>query len=157
MFEWIVENSWLLWLVLFLVLAGIEMVTLDLFFIMLSAGALAAMVTSLVTGSLVLQSVVFCAVALAMIVFVRPTAVRHLRKSPPEQRTNIDRLIGEMALTLEPVSESAGLVKIGGDTWTARSAGEAPIPAGATVAVKRIEGATAIVAVVKPASAPGAF
>lgn len=156
MLEWIVQNVWVLWLVLFLVLAVVEMITLDLFFIMLSVGALAALAASLVTGSFFIQCIVFCIVALAMILFVRPVALRHLKKGPPEQRSNIDRLIGEMALTLEPVSAASGIVKIGGDTWSARAVSGGEIPAGRKVSVTRIEGATAIVAAVNDdAAAPG--
>lgn len=153
MLDWIITNIWLLWLVLFLVLAVVEMLTLDLFFIMLSMGALAGLVASFATGSFFIQAIVFCIVALAMILFVRPVALRHLRKGPPEQRSNIDRLIGEMALTLEPVSTASGIVKIGGDTWSARTASGSEIPAGRKVSVTRIEGATAIVDPVNDAPA----
>lgn len=157
MLEWIVENVWVLWLTLFLVLAVVEMITLDLFFIMLSVGALAALVTSFFTGSFVIQCIAFCVVALAMMFFVRPVALKHLRKGPPEQRSNIDRLIGEMALTLEPVTAASGIVKIGGDTWSARAAAGAEIPAGKKVSVTRIEGATAIVSAVNDAPASGTY
>ncbi|WP_026818449.1 NfeD family protein [Arthrobacter castelli] len=155
MLDWIVQNVWLLWLVLFLVLAAVEMITLDLMFLMLSVGALAALAASFVTGSFFIQCIVFCIVALAMILFVRPVALRHLKKGPPEQRSNIDRLIGEMALTLEPVSAASGIVKIGGDTWSARVASEGEIPAGRKVSVTRIEGATAIVTAVSDTTASG--
>ena len=43
MIEWLVANSWVLWLVVFLILAIVEMMTLDLFFIMMSSGALVAL------------------------------------------------------------------------------------------------------------------
>jgi membrane protein implicated in regulation of membrane protease activity len=152
MLDWIIENVWVLWLTLFLVLAVVEMITLDLFFLMLSVGALAALATSLITGSFTIQCVVFCVVALAMLVLVRPLALKHLRKGPPEQRSNIDRLIGELALTLEPVTAASGIVKIGGDTWSARAVSGPEIPAGKKVSVTRIDGATAIVAAVKDAN-----
>lgn len=155
MLDWLIENVWVLWLTLFLVLAVVEMITLDLFFLMLSVGALAALAASLITGSFTIQCVTFCIVALAMILFVRPLALRHLRKGPPEQRSNIDRLIGEMALTLEPVTAASGIVKIGGDTWSARALSGTEIPAGSKVSVARIEGATAIVATVNDAPASG--
>ena len=41
MLEWLPENWWALWLTVFLVFAVVEMITLDLFFIMLGGGALA--------------------------------------------------------------------------------------------------------------------
>lgn len=145
MFEWLGSNWWALWLTVFLAFAVVEMLTLSFFFIMLGAGALAALVADFAGADLWLQIVVFCIVSLLMIAFARPIALKHLRKGPAEQRTNVDRLIGQSALVMEPVSATAGLVKIGGDVWSARSAAEI-IDAGQTVQVTRIDGATAVVA-----------
>ncbi|OMH28165.1 hypothetical protein BKD30_02195 [Tersicoccus phoenicis] len=145
MLTWIAQNTWVVWLALALILALIEMLTLDLFFIMLSGGALAAMAVSLVTGNLVVQILTFCIVALLLVVIVRPVALSHLKQGGTGQRTNVDSLIGEPGVVLEPVGEHAGLVKIGGDTWTARSADGTAIPVGSAVLVHRISGATAIV------------
>lgn len=145
MFEWLGSNWWALWLTVFLAFAVVEMLTLNFFFIMLGGGALAALAADFAGADLWLQIVVFCVVSLLMIAFVRPIALRHLRKGPAEQRTNVDRLIGQSALVMEPVSATAGLVKIGGDVWTARSAAGI-IDAGQTVQVTRIDGATAVVA-----------
>jgi membrane protein implicated in regulation of membrane protease activity len=146
MLDWLVANSWVLWLGVFLLLAIIEIMTLDLFFIMLSAGALAALFAGLLGGPFWAQVVVFCVVSLLMVVFVRPVALRHLNRSPADVRTNVERLIGETARTLEAVTDHSGTVKIGGDTWTARSSDGTPIPAGQPVRVTRIDGATAVVA-----------
>ncbi|OMH33003.1 NfeD family protein [Tersicoccus sp. Bi-70] len=146
MLAWIAQNTWVVWLALVLVLALIEMITLDLFFIMLAGGALVAMGVSLVTDNLVVQILTFCIAALLLIVVVRPVALSHLRQSSIGQRTNVDSLIGEPAVVIEPVGEHTGLVKIGGDTWTARSSDGTAIPVGSPVRVHRISGATAIVA-----------
>ncbi|NKX49657.1 NfeD family protein, partial [Arthrobacter deserti] len=64
MLDWLVTNSWVLWLALFLLLAMVEIMTLDLFFIMLSAGALAALFAALVGAPFWAQVVIFCVVAL---------------------------------------------------------------------------------------------
>jgi len=146
MLDWLATNSWVLWLALFLLLAIIEIVTLDLFFIMLSAGALAALFAGLLGTPFWAQVVVFCVVALLMVLFVRPVALRHLNRGPADLRTNVERLIGETAMTLEAVTDSSGTVKIGGDTWSARSSDGSQIPAGQRVQVARIDGATAVVA-----------
>jgi membrane protein implicated in regulation of membrane protease activity len=145
MFEWLGENWWALWLTVFLAFAAVEMLTLDLFFIMLGGGALAALVADFTGADLWLQIVVFCVVSLLMIAFVRPVTLKHLHKGPAEQRTNIDRLIGETALVMEPVSSTGGLVKIGGDIWSARS-DSGVLAEGQRVIVAAIEGATAVVA-----------
>jgi membrane protein implicated in regulation of membrane protease activity len=144
MFEWLGENWWALWLTVFLAFAVVEMLTLDLFFIMLGGGALAGLLADFAGADFWLQIVVFCVVSLMMIAFVRPVALRHLRKGPADQRTNVDRLIGESALVMETVSTSSGLVKIGGDVWSARSE-TGVLNAGQRVVVSAIEGATAVV------------
>ncbi|MHA7282863.1 NfeD family protein [Arthrobacter sp. TMS2-4] len=143
--DWMIANSWVLWLVLFLGLAVVETLTLDLLFIMLAVGAMAALVADSMGAGLVLQIVVFAVVSLLMILLVRPVAVRHLKRGPADQLNNIDRLVGAAAVALEPVTAHSGTVKIGGDTWTARSADGASLPAGARLAVARIDGATAVV------------
>lgn len=143
-FEWLGENWWALWLTAFLAFAVVEMITLDLFFIMLGGGALAALAADFAGADGWLQIVVFCVVSLLMIAFVRPVALSHLKKGPAEQRTNVDRLIGEQAVVMEAVTADGGLVKIGGDIWSARSE-TGVLSAGQKVVVSAIEGATAVV------------
>ncbi|MDQ0756426.1 membrane protein implicated in regulation of membrane protease activity [Arthrobacter sp. B3I4] len=144
MFEWLADNWWALWLTVFLVFAVVEMLTLDLFFIMLGGGALAGLISAFAGADFWLQIVIFSVVSLLMIGFVRPVALKHLRSSPADQRSNVERLIGEPALVMESVTESSGLVKIGGDIWTARSKGGVLAP-GQHAVVSAIDGATAVV------------
>ncbi len=145
MLDWLMENTWILWLVLLLGLAAVETLTLDLFFIMLATGALGGLVASLAGAAFFVQVVIFCVVSLLMILLVRPVALKHLKAGPHEQRSNIDRLVGESALTLEPVTGRSGTVKIGGDTWSARTSDGSSVPAGERVSVSSIDGATAVV------------
>lgn len=145
LFEWLGENWWALWLTAFLAFAAVEMITLDLFFIMLGGGTLAALVADFAGADLWLQIVIFCVVSLLMVAFVRPVAVSHLKKGPSGQLTNVDRLIGEQAVVMEPVTAEGGLVKIGGDVWSARSA-SGVLSTGQRVVVSAIDGATAVVA-----------
>jgi membrane protein implicated in regulation of membrane protease activity len=143
--DWFEHNAWMVWLVLALVLGGIEMLSLSLVFVMLSGGALAALVTALLGGPAWLQGLVFAAVSVAMIAFVRPVAVKHMRPSIEDVRTNVARLVGAPATVVEPVDSARGLVKIGGDVWTARAERGEFLP-GDVVKVVAIDGATAVVA-----------
>ncbi|WP_104091573.1 NfeD family protein [Arthrobacter sp. GMC3] len=145
MLEWINDFGWIIWLTVFLLLAVAEMLTLNLYFILMSVGALAALATFLFHGELWLQIAIFCVVALATTVLIRPLALAHLRRGPADQLSNVDRLIGHHAVVLEAVSSSSGLVKIGGDVWTARIRTGTEIPVGEDVEVAAIDGATAIV------------
>jgi membrane protein implicated in regulation of membrane protease activity len=78
-------------------------------------------------------------------VFVRPVAMKQLRQ-PPVMRSGTAALVGREALVVTEVTKNAGLVRIGGEEWTARPYDSTVvIPAGATVDVLAIEGATALV------------
>jgi membrane protein implicated in regulation of membrane protease activity len=78
------------------------------------------------------------------LLFLRPSALRHLKKKPADHATNVEALIGAPALTLSAITENNGLVKLSGETWSARSnVGE--IEVGSQVEVVAIEGATAVV------------
>lgn len=145
MFEWIVANGWVFWLALFLILAIIEVMSLDLYFIMLATGALGSVFTALAGGPFWLQTLVFCVISLLMILFLRPIALKHLRRGPADRLTNVDRLIGLDALVLEPTTRLAGRAKIGGETWTARNEGEGTLEPGSYGRVNRIDGATAYI------------
>lgn len=145
MYEWLVANAWVVWLALFLLLAIIEMISLDLYFIMLGVGALGGVTVALVGGEFWVQVVVFSVTAMLMIMLVRPIALRHLRKDPEALRTNMDRLIGEDALVLEPTSRMNGRAKIGGETWSVRTEDETSMQPGTYGSVVRIDGATAYI------------
>ncbi|QCU79386.1 NfeD family protein [Citricoccus sp. SGAir0253] len=145
MLEWVGDNLWALWLALAVVFAVVEVFVLDLVFLMLAAGAAAALAAALAGGETWLQITLFSAVSLLMLAAVRPTALRHLRKGPPDQLTNVDTLPGRTAIVLEDTGATAGLAKVDGETWTARSATGAVIPAGAEAEVDRVEGATLVI------------
>lgn len=135
----------LLWLVAALVLGIVEVLTVDLVFIML---ALAALVTALAAAlglALVGQILVFVLVSVALLLLVRPWAREHLRRSTPDIRTNAQALVGREAVALTRLSGQDGRVRLAGETWSARSLDGVAIGAGTRVRVVSIDGATAVV------------
>ena len=141
----------ILWLVLLVVFAGAEAVTVGLTSIWFAAGALCALVAALLGGALWIQLTLFLAVSLLCLLAVRPLAKRHLNdKVVP---TNADRVIGAEAPVTEDIDNiyGKGAVVIRGMTWSARSENGLPIPTGAMVRVLRIEGVKVFV---EPAGAP---
>ena len=71
--EWLSEHAWLAWVVVGLVLAGVEITTLDLIFLMLAVGAVAGAGTAALGAPLLLQVLVAGGSALAMILVARPS------------------------------------------------------------------------------------
>lgn len=137
--------AWVWWLVVALVLAAAEIASVNFFFAMMAIGAVVAAVVAAIGAPVVVQVLVMAVVSILLIFTLRPLALRYLR-STPESHTNWRRLIGADALVLQRVDTHGGLVKIGGEEWTARSAraGSSFEPS-TSVRVERIDGATAIV------------
>src|SRR5206468_2462622 len=91
------------------------------------------------------QIVTFAGVSVVMLGFVRPVARRHLR-TPASLQSGTAALVGRRASAVTEVTHAGGQVRIGGEVWTARSYDERQvIPAGASVDVVQIDGATAVV------------
>ena len=151
MWDALVDNPWILWLIVMLVLAAVEMLTLDFIFLMMSLAALVTAGVSLAVDSFTAQVVLFALVSVLLIFLIRPIALRRLNRSTPTTRSNAARLIGLRCMVLEPVSPHSGLVRLEGDTWTARTTTAGPLPKGSTAYVHRIDGATAVVADTAPA------
>ena len=126
------------------VLLVVEMLTVDLLFASLAFSALLAAGANAAGFDVVVQGVVFGVGAVGSLLFLRPVALKHLKKKPADHATNIEALIGAPAIALTAVTENEGLVKLGGETWSARSFND-DIENGARVEVVAIEGATAVV------------
>ena len=138
-------DSWVIWLIVAAVLGVAELMTTTLALGLLAVAAAAAAITGAAGGAVPIQIGVFVVAAVAGLGLVRPFAVRHIRQPPP-LRTGTAALIGRSALVLEDVSAHGGRVRIGGEEWSSRPYDETlVIPAGATVDVIDISGATAVV------------
>ena len=130
----------IIWLVLLLLFAGAEAISVGLTSIWFAAGALCALIAALLGGALWVQITLFLAVSLLCLLAVRPLAKRLLNSRV--EATNADRVIGEQAQVTEDIDNirGKGAVVIRGVVWTARSEDGSPVPAGALVKVLRIEG-----------------
>jgi membrane protein implicated in regulation of membrane protease activity len=138
--------GWVIWAIVAVALAVGEIFTPGLF--ILGPVALAAVASLLVAAlglGAVAQLIVFIAGALASLAFLRPLARAHLRM-PAALRTGSAALVGANATVLQRVDDSGGLVRIGGEEWTARPYMDGQVfEPGAKVEVAEIKGATALV------------
>jgi membrane protein implicated in regulation of membrane protease activity len=136
---------WLIWLIAALALAGAEALTGDLFLLMLSGGALAAVASSLLVDNIVVDGVVFLVVSIMLLVVVRPALRRRFTSGEglPEPAKALE---GKSALVLGTVARHEGQVKLEGEVWTARPLNDDDVyEVGDHVTVMRIDGATAVV------------
>ena len=136
----------LIWLIAALALAGAEVLTGDLFLLMLGGGALAAAGSSwLFDWPIWADGVVFGVVSILLLALVRPTLRRRLTSGDglPEPAKALE---GKSALVLDRIARHEGQVKLDGEVWTARPFNDNDVyEPGEHVTVMRIDGATAVV------------
>jgi membrane protein implicated in regulation of membrane protease activity len=138
--------GWLIWAIVAVALAAGEIFTPGLFFLgPVALAAVAAGIVALLGVGSVAQLIVFIAGAVGSVLVIRPIARAHL-KIPSQLRTGTAALAGAKAVVLKRVDADGGLVRIGGEEWTARAYMEGQVlEPGARVEVVKIEGATALV------------
>jgi membrane protein implicated in regulation of membrane protease activity len=137
----------IVWVVLAAVLGVAEIFTLTAALGLLAAAALAAAGAAALGLGPFAQFAVFAAVSIGLLIGVRPLVKRQLRpRYGPQHRFGVAALVGRQARVVQEVTGHAGRVRIGGEEWSARAYDETlVIPAGTTVDVIEIEGATALV------------
>lgn len=139
--------DWLVWLIVGVVLIGVEAVTLAFVAVYFGVAALAAALIAGIGGPLWLQVAAFCVVSLAGLGATRRIATQILRG--PVTKTNIHRLVGRRGIVTKHIAADVGQgqVQIGTEFWTARGYFEdgSEIPEGAKVEVVKVDGVTAVV------------
>lgn len=136
----------IIWLVLFVVLLGIEAVTLGLVTIWFAGGALVAFLLSLFLDNWIVQTVVFLVVSGVLLYFTRPVALRKFNSR--RLKTNVEELVGKEAKVIEMIDNfnATGAAMLGGVEWSARAAqDEVKIPAGERVLIKEVRGVKLVV------------
>lgn len=140
--------SWIVWLVLLVVFLVVEALTLGLVTIWFAGGALAAILVSLLTSNVFIQAAVMIVVSVALLLLfvflIKPKLGALSTKAEP---TNADRVIGMEGIVTESIQpdEGVGLVKVGGQVWSAITEDRSALEAGQRIVVKEIKGVKLIV------------
>lgn len=137
--------AWVIWLIIAVVFGVAEIFTLTAALGLLGAAALITSGFAALGLSVPLQLLVFAVASAVGVLLLRPIAAQHLRGLRTD-RFGVEALAGRTAYVVDEVTGRTGLVRIGGEEWTARALDEhLVIPAGAAVDVIHIDGVTAVV------------
>lgn len=139
-------NMTFVWLIAMVGLLVVEAIVPGLVSIWFAAGALVALLLSLIGVDLWLQFICFLVVSLSLLALTRPLAKKYVnaRTTP----TNADRLIGADCVVTEEIDnlKGTGAVSVDGKVWSARmEAQDGKAPKGTVVKALRIEGVRLIV------------
>lgn len=108
------------WLIFFIILVIIELITVNLVTIWFAFGALVTSLVSLYTTDTVILLAVFTLVSLLLLLITKPV-VKKL-KVKKVVATNLDQVIGKTGIVSVPIEkDKIGEVKVLGKTWSAYS------------------------------------
>ena len=139
---------WQVWLII----AGLffigEIITVGFLVFWFGVGALLAMIVSLFTSNIIIQTTIFI-ISSAILLFVTKPFVKKFVNVKPTN-TNAFSIIGKKALVIKEInSHSVGQIKINGEVWSAEAENDETITEGSEVEIVKINGVKAIVKPVK--------
>lgn len=150
MLEFLTTYGWIIWVALILVFAIIEMLTLDFLFLMLGLGSVGGLIAQVAGAPWWVQIIVAAALAVVLLIFLRPSLLRHLKRGADPAKSNVEALTGQSGRALTEITHETGQARLGnGDVWTARipdTDDAVVVKPGQQLTVLAIQGATAIVA-----------
>lgn len=134
----------IVWTVLIIAFIVVEGLTLGLTSIWFAAGALVALVLSLLKLPFYVQMIAFIATAGVLLAYTRPIAKDYLKIG--ENKTNVDGLIGLNGIVIKDIETyKPGQVKVKGQIWTAIDIDNKGIEQNSSVEIMEIEGVKLIV------------
>ena len=122
--------SYIAWLVVFVVFAALELVSLGLTCIWFAIGALAGCVAALLGANWIV---------------IRPFAIKYVDNKA--EKTNVESMAGKQGIVIVEIDNinAKGMIKVDGMEWTARSVDGDIIPKDSLVTVVSVEGVKAMV------------
>ena len=134
--------NWIFWLVLVIVLSFVEIATVSLVSIWFVASGIVAMILSFFIEDTAIITTIFILLGIFLLVISRPI-VNKLR-SKDNEKTNLDRIIGETAMVTEDIKKNVvGEVKV--DDKRCSAVSKEKCLKGDTVKVLKIDGVKLIV------------
>lgn len=109
------------WLIMFVVLLVIEILTMGLTTVWFAGGALVAFVLAYIGFGLPVQIIVFLLISIGLLVLTRPIAMKFFNQE--RQKTNAESLIGQKAVVIEKIDtlHGTGRAEVNGMEWSAKT------------------------------------
>lgn len=145
MFPDFVMSEPLIWILIAVIFAVIEGLTMGLTTIWFTVGGVGACIIALLGGPILLQVAVFLIISIILLYFTRPLAEKRLKIG--HEKNNIDQMIGKTCVVTEKIEPyHTGQVKLNGMVWTAVSRDQKEtLEKGQLVTITGIEGVKLIV------------
>lgn len=132
-------SLWMVFVIVGIVFLMLEMLVPTMFFLNLAVAGFLTAVVALFVNNLSYLILIFAALSILSILFLRPIFMRH--KTSKENETGIeDKYIGKIVKVTEPINKSSGAITIYDERWEARCDTQEPISVGSEVKIIKFEG-----------------
>lgn len=140
---------WMFWLIATGIFFVGEMATTGFLIFWLGVGSLLALVVSLFTSNLFIQTAVFVISSIILIFATKPLTDKFSKKDTVP--TNVYTLAGKKGIVIETINpkEGKGQIKVGGEIWSALCDESLVIPKDSEVEIVKIQGVKAYVNLAK--------
>ena len=137
------------WLISGIILMIAEIFTPAFLLASFGIGALGGSLSAYLGYEITLQLIVFSIVTMTVFIGIRPVYIKFIYSSDEQIETGVKAFIGNTYKVTEAIinMENTGRVKVGSESWRARSETDAIIEAGELVVVSSVEGSTLIVSI----------
>lgn len=137
---------WQFWLIASGVFFIVEMLTVGFLVFWFGIGALLAMVVSLFTDNIIIQSTVFV-ISSGLLIFATKPFVKKFINHNDNVKTNVYSLLDKTGIVTEEINniEGTGIVKISGEEWSAICNGNITISKGTEIKVIEVRGVKVLV------------
>ncbi len=134
-------EHWLVWLIVAVVMAIVELLTPTFFVIWFSASAIVTSILSLFIKDLLTQSFIFTIISFILIIFTKQLTQRFLKNSV---KTAVDTLVGKTGVVIDTIKSAydPGRIKVDGQLWKAEPLDGNNIEKGEIVKVLVVDGVT---------------
>lgn len=130
-------EQWLVWLITVILLALIEIATINLTTIWFVLSGIIALIISLFVDNYLIQFGSFVIVGVILLITTKPFLTKFVKQH--KEKTNIDRIIGMTGVVTEQIKKNdTGEVKVDGKKWTAYA--DKSIKVGELVKILEIKG-----------------
>ena len=143
------------WVIVAIVFAIAEVMTVALFAVFITIGALGAAIVALLGFNLLVQAIVLGIIGVVGILVARPYLVDRLHiGGRPALRSGADSMVGQQTVLIEPIGvlQQPGHVKIAGELWPALTEDGSALPATTPVVVTALRSTVLIVRAVSATS-----
>ena len=138
----------IVWLVVALIFAVVEVASAALLGAFITLGAVAAAVAAFIGADILSQAIVFAVVSTLGLVIARRPLMMYLKaRHGPDTLSGAYAMIGQNAVVVDPITgaHNRGHVRIAGEDWPALSRDGLPVEKGTVVRVAEINKATLLV------------